>query len=63
MGQVTSWILTGTNPFDIYMIFYNLNEEKGFHKVKVELSEFNKKQILPDNTKIGKKIKYFSLIL
>lgn len=53
-GKVTNWILTGTNPFDIYMDFYNLNEEKGFHKGKIELSEFNKKLFLAVNTKIDK---------
>lgn len=31
-GLVAGWIQGGANPFDIYMSFYNANEERGFHK-------------------------------
>lgn len=41
--KVTSWILTGSNPFDIYMEFYNLNEEKGFHQDKSNPVDFKVK--------------------
>lgn len=31
-GMVANWIQAGANPFDLYMAFYNANEERGFHK-------------------------------
>lgn len=31
-GLVANWIQSGANAFDIYMAFYNVNEERGYHK-------------------------------
>ena len=33
---VNRWISEGANPFDLYMAFHKLNEEKGYHKESVE---------------------------
>lgn len=31
---VTNWIMTGANPFDIFMAFRTMNEEKGYYSNK-----------------------------
>jgi len=36
LEKVYEWVRTGANPFDLYMSFYSLNEEKGYHKKKIE---------------------------
>ena len=33
-GIVNNWVVTGANPFDLYKAFWDINEEKGFHKEK-----------------------------
>jgi len=33
-NTVTNWIQSGANPYDIYMDFWNLNEENKFHAEK-----------------------------
>lgn len=40
---VTNWVLHNSNPYDIYMEFYNLNEESGYHTEKQKLSNFDLK--------------------
>ena len=44
---VIQWVKMGANPFDLYMAFYNLNEEKGYHKQ--EKAESEQGDVLDDN--------------
>lgn len=37
LNKVTEWAAQDANPFDIYMAFYQLNEELGFHKTNLEI--------------------------
>lgn len=41
---VANWVREGGNTFDLYMIFRNLNDEKGYRE-KVDLSSYNKKRL------------------
>lgn len=38
---VSKWVQSGSNSFDIYKNFWDLNEERGYHKEKQKLTPFD----------------------
>lgn len=40
-NTVAKWVASGANAYDIWQAFWDLNEERGYHKPEVELTEFN----------------------
>jgi hypothetical protein len=41
-NEVGKWISAGSNSFDIYKAFWDLNEERGYHKEKGNPTQFDK---------------------
>jgi len=41
-NTVANWVSSGANAFDIYQAFWNLNEEKGYHKKRYSENTFDR---------------------